>query len=666
VQAQLTKLRAVERNYTNAYARASAAAVQSLRNNSADADFYARYERASKAQKEELVGDYIHKWLENDATFKRAIAELKAANTIVNVTLDLGIVQLNRAQGFPDPAARKSELEAAEKTFLAIRGLAGETDEYRLFLGQVYYWLGRSKEGKDLFDQLLASRKRAFPILMQLTETLREVGDHTQAREMAEEAYRAAKDDKHKFAAAALRAHTQKDTDDQIAWLELADPSDIVTQISLNNARGEKALSQGNKQLAADYLRKAVEGYQKQPKTTSVLNNGGLACLTLYNVTGDVRDHNRGLAMLEEAISLAPSDSILLGNTMHILFYSALGDLIREQIKVDLLGENPNLGMLGHLYDDEPTRAQLYQRLRDNEKLKKCLTYLDKGLLLAPKSLDLYQQGLHIHAGFRDLAELQKLQQRLTIAEPDFAESIRLTKEAVSGAKDKDYLDKVQVQLRKLESLLQSPAVKEHPLTLECVTSEWIGLSQSAVLYGGRADSQKLLEAARAAYARHPSASSRAVLKEAHLYRAHEELTQQSPDYSQLAKSHRRTLTPRYLMTFLLERGGPLAEAIRRNADFQQAVALEKESGKRFPAFRSVEDWAFFRTVDPQEAAAIAQKMKEDKAGQLVDELQFQLHPMSATLALEQYWTRKMKGDEKAAAEAYAQAIRQGVPLPAL
>ena len=93
---------------------------------------------------------------------------------------------------------------------------------------------------------------------------------------------------------------------------------------------------------------------------------------------------------------------------------------------------------------------------------------------------------------------------------------------------------------------------------------------------------------------------------------------------------------------------------------------MEKDGARRFPTFRSVEDWAFFRTVDAAEAAAIAKKMREDQPGQLADELQSQLYPMSATLALERYWGRKMEGDEKGAAEAYAAALSQGIPLPAL
>jgi hypothetical protein len=54
--------------------------------------------------------------------------------------------------------------------------------------------------------------------------------------------------------------------------------------------------------------------------------------------------------------------------------------------------------------------------------MKKALAYLDKALLLAPKSSSLYSLSLSLQSGFRDLPELQKLQQRFLTAAPDLTE----------------------------------------------------------------------------------------------------------------------------------------------------------------------------------------------------------------------------------------------------
>ncbi len=665
VQTRLESLRALEKAYTNTLATVYNRALADLKQGNADRSFYEAYDKASKPEQAAMVDGYLQKRVQNDPAYKRALAALTEANKIVHVTLDLGIVQLGRAQDLKDPAARKAELEAAEKTFLAIRGLAGESEEYRLFLGQVYYWLGRSKEGQELFDQLLASSKRSFSILMALGHTLRDVGEEVHARTLVEEAYRTAKTNEQKFAAAAFRAHLQKDIEDQIAWLEKSEPAEPAVQVALNNARGDQALQQGNKDLAAQYLRKAIQGYDNQSRSAPVLNNCGLAYLNLYEATGNLADHQRGLELLEEAIGLDPGNSILLINTLHILTSRAVMDVVRDSIHVESLGESAGPNLLAHLYLDEPGRRQVYQRLRQTESMKKALGYLDKALLLAPKNVNLYELALYFQSGFEDLAELQKLQQRFSIAQPDLTEARQEALQAYQGAKDKEYLEEFQNRIRSLEALLQAPAVKDHPLTLERVTVSLNGLRQNAALYGRETDSQQLLAEAVAAHAKHASAATHSALIAALCFRANDELSQQNPDYAGLARQTRRALAPQYLLAFVLERGGPLAEVARKNASVLRVLALEKESRQRFPSFPSIQAWALLRTVEPAEAGLIAKEFTDNALARLVDQLQYQFNPMSASAALERYWTQRMLGDEKQAAETYDAAVRRGIPLPA-
>ena len=664
VQNRLEKLRSIERAYTNAMSVVSRRALNDLNQSKADPSFYNAYNKASKIEKESMVDSYIAKELQNDPAFRRAVADFKAANKVVNVTLDLGMVQLSRAQDLRDPEARKKELEAAEKTFLAIRGLAGQKDEYRLFLGQVYYWLGRSKEGKDLFDQLLASNKRAYWWLISLGRTLRDVGDLAQARALVEEAYNTGRDNSQKYSAASFRAFMFKDTDDQIAWLEKADPAEPNIQIALNCARGEKALQQGQKEIAAQYLRKAVDAYALQPKGAVVLNNWGLACLSLYEATGNRSDHNRGLALLEEAISLAPGDSVLLINTLQTLLTSALMDVVRDSIRVESLGEAADTTLLSHLYSDEAGRKQLYQRLHDLEAMKKALGYLEKALLLAPKSLALYQISLHYQGGFQDLAELQKLQQRFRTADPDLSELQNEELAAYQGKKDGEYLDRYRSRIRILEKLSGMPAIKEHPVTLEHVQVSLSGLKQNAFVYGEKIDGTRLLEDAKAADARHQSAATHSSLVSAHFFCAREELSQQDQRFAELAEKTRRVLSPHYLITLLMERGGALSELIRKNANVLSAVALEKESSDRFPSFPRIDTWALLRTVDPGKSAKIGEQIKTNQIVRVTDQLELELNPLRANAVIDLYWTQRMLGNETGAAEIYDGAIARGVPLP--
>jgi hypothetical protein len=131
-----------------------------LRAGKAPADFYKRYDAADEATKREMVSGYIDEKLSGDASLKSVVQALRESGAIVPAALDLGIVTVQRAQKLADAAARNAQYEAAEKVFLSIRGAAGNTDSYRLYLVQVYYWLGMQGEGKKLFDELLAAHQR--------------------------------------------------------------------------------------------------------------------------------------------------------------------------------------------------------------------------------------------------------------------------------------------------------------------------------------------------------------------------------------------------------------------------------------------------------------------------------------------------------------------------
>lgn len=666
VQARLDTLRGIEVSYSNTVAGLYRRALADLNNDRAGRDFYEKYKAASKNEKGAMVEDYVQTRMESDPVYQRARADLKEANRIVPVTLDLGIVQLNRAQELPDAAARKTELEAAEKTFLAIRGFAGETDEYRLFLGQVYYWLGRSKEGRALFDELLISRKRDFSILMSISRCLRSVGEEAESRSLAEEGYRTATSDKQKYAAASFCALTCKDEDEQIAWLQKSDPNVPWIQIELNEARGKKALSQANKTLAADYLRKAVTGYESQPKSSAELNNWALACFDLYQATGNIEDQKKGMSLFEEAVAMDPGNSILLHNTTYFLFSQAVMDVNREAVNFAALGEQADVEMLPLLFQDEAGRADIYQRLHDSEAMKKGLGYLDKALLLAPKEIRSYVTALALDGHFRDLAALQKLQQRFEIAAPDLTENKREAIKNYAGAKDKENLEKLQKHIASLKEIAARCATNGDSTTLEYINVTLNHMQMGLWAYGEEIDGVALVDAALANYQKHQNAATHRALQSAYFFLANQQLANGNPDYAALVKQSRRSLAPQYLVTLILEHGGPLAELARKNENVAKGVGMEKENLVNFPAWAGISQWAVLRHMDPESAATAASRINGNQIIRLIDSLQYQFSPWEPPLVLEQYWTQRLLGDEKRAAEIYQAAVRDGVPLPAI
>src|SRR5262249_47047803 len=107
----------------------------------------------------------------------------------VIATFDLGRGLLNHGQSLGDADAPKKTLEKAEKTFLSIASVAGQAAEFRLNLGEVYYWLGKHDEGRKLFDEHLTDQARSTKSLLEVAQRLRSVGAVSEGSTLAEEAY---------------------------------------------------------------------------------------------------------------------------------------------------------------------------------------------------------------------------------------------------------------------------------------------------------------------------------------------------------------------------------------------------------------------------------------------------------------------------------------------
>jgi hypothetical protein len=453
--------------------------------------------------------------------------------------------------------------------------------------------------------------------------------------------------------------------EDAIEWLEKSDPDNTAIQISLNGARGEKALEQGQKELASDFLHKAINGYQSQPRTSATLNNWGLAYLSLYGATGKREDQMRGVSLMEEAVTLEPGNSVRLNNIMYTLLSSATTDLARESVHLDLLGERARISTLGHLYSNSQERQTIAKKLRENETMKKALVYLDKALLLSPKSGHLYQTGLEIQGFFRDLPEIKKLEQRMQIAQLDLAEDAEEAKDFYSGRKDKISVEKLKGAIKKYEAFLQNPSVQQHPPTLAFAVESLADLRQTAYSYGETVDTSKMLAEAEAAWQKQQTASSLANIIASLFARAEDNLIQSSPNYAELARKTRKALSPRLRFAYILDRKDSLNAEIQKDRNFVKALELIKEYNRRFPDAVSPEDWALFHNIQAEEAMAIAATFKND-FNALKHELHFRLHPMWANTILERYWFKKMAGDVQGALEVYQRGLSKELPLPPL
>src|SRR5262249_47360936 len=146
------------------------------------------------------------------------------------------------AQAIADPRLRKAELQLAEETFLTIGNAVGDSDEFKLNMGKVNYWLGKHDEGKKLLDDILQRNATDFRVKYAVARTLREVGAEVEARNLIEKLYNEEKDEENKYTAAEYRSLLRNDLDDEILWLSRARPGKPSVKASLAAARGHKAM----------------------------------------------------------------------------------------------------------------------------------------------------------------------------------------------------------------------------------------------------------------------------------------------------------------------------------------------------------------------------------------------------------------------------------------
>ena len=151
--------------------------------------FYTKYDETPVDEQQLMVDTYLSDIVIAKPKYESALNVYRNASQIVPVVMDYGILQLKRAEGLSSPDEREAELKAAEETFLSIKNIAGDSDDYKIYLGQVYFWLGKQDLGQSLFDEVLEANGRASESLISISLTLRSLGKVGLAQELAQEAY---------------------------------------------------------------------------------------------------------------------------------------------------------------------------------------------------------------------------------------------------------------------------------------------------------------------------------------------------------------------------------------------------------------------------------------------------------------------------------------------
>ncbi len=627
---------------------------------------YDKLQASGEAERQAIYRDYVLPRLRDDPDLKAAREALVRELPVVPVALDLGIILLRRARQTADPKARAAELERAEKTFLAVQGQAGQDNAYRLFLGQVYYWMGKHKEGRKLFDELLASNKHEAGAVLEVCRRLREVGAHSEARALVEGAYKKEADQRKKQALAGTLAVMALDLDEKITWLKRAEANQGDNRAQLASALGEKAHLEGKDEEAARHLREAAGVYAKLEENSTTLNNGALVYFALYRVTGEPEALQKGIAMVERATALDPQKTIPLRNASWSALDAALRDVVGPAIDLKALKAEGGSGLLPFLYADRAGRDRLAERVRQHPGVVKARALLERLLVLAPRD----ESGWALLAGLygftQDRRALVELARRVETADLDQADSTRKTLESYQG---KDRAKRVkelnatrQREEARAKSLRQGP--RGQGVTFAVAATQLADTLKGLGQEGAAGDSDRIVALAEEAHKAAPSSATHSALRDALLYRASDTLEKQEPAYQQIATRARRALGAPYLVAAALSREGKAREAALKNPDVRRALELVREDLARFPDEGGPRTWAMLRAAYPDEASRVAAALAKDEAHRAKLAVERTLAPVSARVALLTYWEAQMEGKEAEGRAALKAAAARGVPLP--
>jgi hypothetical protein len=547
--------------------------------------------------------------------------------------------------------------------------VAGESDAYRVSLGQVYYWLGKQAEGRKLFDEFLAAKNRSAEAMLAIAVKLRLVGAEPDARTMAEEAYNKATKDEDRYSAAGFRSACFKDLDDQINWLAKADNNQPHVKATLAKAMGDRDAQAGRDEDAARQYRAAIDAYAAMPRGPSPLNQGALAQYALFQVTGDRKALERCLDQFQQAVDLQPGDAILIYNAGITLLDAALADVVGGAIDLRALHEAGDVGTLGYLFADAAGRDAVVARVKQHPGVARGLAFLDKVTVLSPKNSRAFSAVTSLHGFTRDAAALTALEARIRAAQVDASDQIADLKERLSGSKDAHDRELLTAAIKRAEELATKLRPRKDATTAVALVQLAQGLAALDTFAGAGAGNAlaeltRAVDLAEEAFKLAPSSSSRGIAVQARLTRAVRLLRRENAAFEAHCAKYLRALSAHYVVAVAAAEPGPFREAVLAHPDVKRAVALLREQVAAFPDDPTPSQWAMLRGVDPGAADAVAAAVRKNARMQTEQSILNQLRPADAGEALDTYWLGQILNKPELGREAIRRVMAQGIPMP--
>lgn len=665
VENHLSTYHLAEKNYNEILQKVWDDSIEELNSGKARQSFYTEYDMASKERQGEMVDEYYISRRDTSAAVDEAKGAYFESTKIVPVALDLGMVLLNRASMTSSNQARITSLEQAEKIFLSVQNYAGDSDEYQLYLGQVYYWLGKESKGDELFSALIEKYNRSHQVLNSLSSTLRDLGAFSKAKEYALEAYSNASELKDKQVYAQSVALLSDGLVEKIEWLEKADQNNAFVRGDLLTAKGRKASDDNELTKALGYFQDSIAVYEKIPESASQLNNIALIYLSKYQISYDESDFNASLNKLDQAVNLLPEDSIILGNAASQHFSKAYHDTLKPYIDFKSLEITPRMSLFSYLYKSNDEKSVFRNKLSTHSSFKQGLSYLEKAVLLAPKSTSLLDELTSVYRFMDDQDSIINLASRTKELELD-----------TEGAKSRqeDYRNEVNVEENLIASNSYIALLKERVTTKENLANKINqSILQSNILtartqisvFGQKENTDDLIRAARENVRLNDSIATRSELYTTIIHHLLEKAKVKVDGFADFHKEFNLIFNQNSLFCLSLNDPGfkRFVESDPLSSEIQKLIEAEFNN---FPTTPSLFDWKILNEFNSPLANKVAKELTANPIHNYRDELAMKRTANNEFKTYMRSLKHELQGDLEKATNVYQAGIQQGLKLPSM
>lgn len=362
-------------------------------------------------KQQEIFSEWLRDELEKSATLTPLRERYRSLTGVVEASIALGTLKLQRANG-ANGDERAAILREAEETFLAVRADAEGSVRYHLGLGQVFHRLGKAEEGDK---ELMSVAKNAPPEdKLEVCAIYRELGLVKQARELCEQVHRTASG-KFADAAAAMLALLASSRDQTESWLSKIAKPTPAQQAQLAEMRGSRLLDESKSAEADREFVKALDFHLKSASSSAVAaNNTAVAYGYRFAATGDLAHLDKAVTYFEKAASLERDNAIVLGNAASAHIERMTLTLVAKyvQLKQLKLRTWEATRVLFALLNG-PLRDEVKEAIRRSPSFQRGMELSRQQEVLAPNNVDAYDRQLDWYDALDDLEALKTLASRV-------------------------------------------------------------------------------------------------------------------------------------------------------------------------------------------------------------------------------------------------------------